>query len=100
MGSCSGSCVGYVWYDSRRQHVYEVVGEKLHMLTSDRNFSAKLLGFRVGGKRSNVTRPKAKCTAKCTETKKKQLAKSYCARLVAMGFGQVPGVDFFIHTRL
>ena len=41
LGKCSGSCVGYVWYDSRRHHVYEIVGEKLHVLTSEKKLFSK-----------------------------------------------------------
>ena len=66
LGSSSGACIGYMWYDAGRKHVYELAGNNLEGFASEHIFSGPLLEFTAGGKKRENPRPKAKCTARVT----------------------------------
>ena len=63
LGDKSGLCIGYVWYDAQREHVYELEGFNLKSEARQSNYAGPLNNFHAGGKK-----PKAKCTAKSTSS--------------------------------
>ena len=71
LGHAPGSCVGYIWYDAERQHVYEIDGVNLEASATQCNYAGPLLNFHAGGKQ-----PKAKCKAKATAARRWQPAQA------------------------
>jgi len=52
LGDAPGSCVGYIWYDAKRQHVYEVLGTNLEARATHETYAGPLFAFEAGGKNS------------------------------------------------
>ena len=63
LGDASGLCIGYIWYDAEKEHVYELEGLDLKSEARQSNYAGPLNDFHAGGKK-----PKAKCTAKTTSS--------------------------------
>ena len=51
LGRAPSSCVGYIWYDSQRQHVYEIDGTNLDASATHCNYAGPLIDFCAGGKK-------------------------------------------------
>ena len=52
LGDASGLCIGYIWYDAQREHVYELEGLDLESEAMQSSYAGPLDDFHAGGKKT------------------------------------------------